>query len=114
MSTQLITDYRFGNIKINGESYSNDVILLGEEVRSNWWRDQGHSLSKKDLDAVIEYDPDVLIVGKGSSGRMSVPSYLSKQLDMEIKAYKTDQAVKRYNEMLKQGKKVAGAFHLTC
>jgi hypothetical protein len=45
---------------------------------------------------------------------MSVPNSLPKQLDMKVKAYKTDQAVRKYNELLKEGKKVAGAFHLTC
>lgn len=114
MSTQFITNYRFGRITINGESYSNDVILLGEEVRSNWWRDRGHSLSLNDLEAVIQYDPEMLIVGTGNSGRMSVPRSLPKQLDMEVKSYKTDKAVQKYNELLKEGKKVAGAFHLTC
>jgi len=114
MSTQFITDYTFGRITINGESYSNDVILLGEEVRSNWWRDRGHSLSLNDLDAVIQYDPEMLIVGTGNSGRMSVPHSLPKQLDMKVKSYRTDRAVQKYNELLKEGKKVAGAFHLTC
>ncbi|TFF97741.1 MAG: hypothetical protein EU547_03515 [Promethearchaeota archaeon] len=114
MSSQFIKDYKFGKIKINGQTYSNDVILLRKEVHPNWWRERGHSLSKDDLDIVLEYDPDILIIGTGNSGRMSVPQSLTRELNMEVKSYRTNQAVQKYNELLKKDKKIAGAFHLTC
>ena len=33
-----IDKYSFGNIRIDGRDYSQDVILLGEEVKGPWWR----------------------------------------------------------------------------
>ncbi len=114
MSSDWIEDYDFGKIVIDGEQYSDDVILLGREVKPGWWRKRGHSVNKNDLERVIEYDPDILIIGTGHSGRMSVPRGLSSKLNFEVKSYPTKKASKVYNNILEEDKKIAGAFHLTC
>ncbi|MBD3214430.1 MAG: hypothetical protein GF311_17595 [Candidatus Lokiarchaeota archaeon] len=114
MKSKFIEDYQFGRIEINNKTYTNDVILLGKEVLPEWWRERGHSLAKKDLEKVIDYNPDVLIVGTGNSGRMTVPRDLPKKLNLKVKSYPTKTAVKEYNKRLENGKKIAGAFHLTC
>jgi hypothetical protein len=114
-SSNFITHYSFGKIVIDGKTYENDIILLNKKVISNWWRDRGHRLAKNDLEKVIQFNPDILIVGKGHSGNMSVPSNLPQKLDFEIKKYDTSKAVEVYNEKIKNNtKKIAGAFHLTC
>jgi hypothetical protein len=113
--SNFITHYSFGKIIIDGKTYENDVILLNEKVISNWWRDRGHRLAKNDLKKVIEFNPDILIVGKGHSGNMTVPPNLPQKLDFQIEKYDTSKAVEVYNEKIKNNKKkIAGAFHLTC
>jgi hypothetical protein len=114
MSSQFIEKYNFGKIIINGKAYANDVILLGEKIIPNWWRKKGHNLLKQDLEKIIEYKPQLLIIGKGNNGRMRVPNALHKKLEFNIESYKTDRAVRRYNQALEEGIRVAGGFHLTC
>ena len=114
MCSNFIESYSFGRIKIDGKSYSDDVILLGKEVKSGWWRDRGHMVQKPDLFDVIEYKPDLLIIGTGNSGRMSVPSDLIKKLDFRVESYETKKACEVYNRKLNESIKLAGAFHLTC
>ena len=36
-----IEKYSFGNIRIDGRDYSQDVILLGNQVKGPWWREAG-------------------------------------------------------------------------
>jgi len=110
----VIEDYSFGRIVIDGEEFDEDVILLGEKIIEGWWRERGHSVNKKDIETILDFDPDILILGTGSSGNMKVPRSLSKRLDFEVESYPTKNAIKRYNELLKENKKVAGGFHLTC
>lgn len=114
MGTEFIEDYSFGEIIIDGERYSDDVILLGKKVKSGWWRDRGHKVSVNDLKTVIDFDPEILILGKGSSGRMKVPSDVTKKLNFKVESYQTRKACKRYNELMSKGEKTAGGFHLTC
>lgn len=114
MKNNFIEGYKFGNIKINGEVYTDDVILLGDEVKDGWWRKKGHQLSVDDLQKIIDFEPDLLIIGTGSSGRLSVPKPIKSKLDFKIKSVPTKKACEIYNKELKKGKKIAGAFHLTC
>jgi len=111
-----IDSYRFGHMVVDGEEYTNDLILLPDRVLSNWWRDQGHRLSIADLDAVFDAQPEVLFVGTGASGVMDVPAKTRQAIrdaGIDLEVARTDQAWKRYNDVQHE-RAVAGAFHLTC
>ncbi|MFO7919076.1 MAG: MTH938/NDUFAF3 family protein [Anaerolineae bacterium] len=116
MSTPRVEDYAFGHIVIDGERYEEDVIILPDRVVSNWWRDEGHTLKTQDLDVVFEADVDILVVGQGAYGRMSVPRETHQALEtagIEVMAQETDKACQIYNRLRENGG-VAAALHLTC
>lgn len=112
-----IDSYKFGEIVINGSTYTNDVIICSDTVHPNWWRKQGHSLHPDDLSTVAEEKPSILIVGCGASGIMSVPeqtkNFLREQ-GIHPEIYDTKRAVERFNELSEKGEKPAAALHLTC
>ena len=113
----LVESYRFGKIVINGQKYNKDLIVFPDEVRTNWWRKNGHSLCLEDLTVLDDIKTDFLIVGIGSAGVMKVPSEVIqelKQKEIEVIVLKTPEAVEEYNRLVKEGKQVAAAFHLTC
>jgi hypothetical protein len=112
-----IEAYSFGCMKIDGTEYRSDVIVFPDKVKSGWWRQEGHSLSVADLGEVIEFGPEVLIVGTGASGIMDVPASTVEALrekGIEVVAATTGEAWRLFNEYIRQGKNVVGAFHLTC
>ena len=83
----------------------------------NWWRNEGHRVDTDDIADILTASPEVLVVGTGYAGFMEVSKSLHSALkDRNIKliAQKTPQAVKTFNELHSQGKRVAAAFHLTC
>ena len=99
------------------QTYTADVIILPEQVRADWWRDQGHVLKPADLSAVLEASPHVLVVGQGAYGRMEVPAATLAWLQeagIEAVCGKTPQAVEAYGERCKGSRKIAAALHLTC
>lgn len=114
MTMGFIEDYSFGTITIDGKDYTDDVILLGTRVLSGWWRVSGHRVVRDDLKEVIEYGPDIFVIGTGNSGRMRVPSELVESVDFEVESYPTKKACQRYNELLETDSKVACGLHLTC
>jgi len=112
-----IDSYQFGRIVIDGTSYNNDVIIFGDSVQSNWWREQGHALSVDDLKTVVQAGPSVLIVGCGASGIMRIPEKTRRfleQRDIKLEAFDTAEAVNRFNELAKTDANVVAALHLTC
>jgi hypothetical protein len=111
-----IQSYRFGQIEIDGERYSKDVIVFPDHVRPEWWRDQGHNLVPEDLDEVFSADADVLIVGQGAYARMRVPPGTRQRIrdeGFELYVMGTKEAIELYNQRRNQ-QRVIAALHLTC
>jgi len=112
-----IDSYQFGKIVIDGKSYNSDVIILGDEIQSDWWRKQGHSLAAEDLKTILKAKLSVLVVGCGASGLMEVPDQtrqVLKERDIQLEAFDSYKAVQKFNEFSEAGVNVAAALHLTC
>ncbi len=111
-----ITDYSFGKITINGDTYTSDVIIYPDRVYSAWWRKEGHLLQVEDLSDVINAGIPVLIIGTGFYGAMKVPDkiidYL-KSRNIGTHVEKTGRAVSLYNKITDERPAIA-ALHLTC
>jgi hypothetical protein len=112
----MIDSYLFGRIKIDGEDFTSDVIIFPNRVKSDWWRKEGHTLNLEDIRDILKERPDVLIVGTGRHGLMSVPSHTRKGIEakgIELMTQRTGKATKTFNKLCKE-KKVVVALHLTC
>jgi len=112
-----IDDYSFGHMKINGQEYDRDLMILGDEVRDDWRRKDGHLLAIEDLREIIRYQPDVLIIGTGQSGEMKVDPAAKEALqkqNINLVSIQTAAAVELFNNEVQKESKVAGVFHLTC
>ena len=108
--------YRFGSITIAGETYTRDLIICPDGIRTDWWRREGHNLLPEDLEPVLEALPAVLVVGKGAYGRMAVAPQTRQTLEkagIELITQPTKKACQTYNQLRLQ-RQVAAALHLTC
>lgn len=113
----MINSYRFGNITVKDAKYNADLIIFPDHVEDKWWRLKGHELHVSDLKSVFDYEPEVLVVGKGAYGLMKITEEAVKLLDekdIRVVARKTKEACEEFNFLLKEGKKVVAALHLTC
>jgi hypothetical protein len=114
----MIDTYEAGHgIRIKGRMYRSDVKIIGDEVLSDWWRKAGHRLDQADLSDILAHRPDILVVGTGYAGMMQVPDATRKALEnqgIRLQVEKTGSAVRVFNRLHEAGRKVAGAFHLTC
>jgi len=116
MSAPKIDSYQFGQIIIDGQHYTKDLIIFPKRIVTNWWREHGHSLGIVDLQEVLTNPPQVLIIGTGASGRMRIPSSTLatiNQENIEVIVLESNAACQRFNE-LRQDKDVVLAIHLTC
>jgi hypothetical protein len=113
----LIESYDFGRIVIDGTTYGSDVIIMGNKVQASWWRKEGHTLVPSDMeDALESFQPEVVIIGTGYMGMMTVPKETRKYLEakgVEIFVERTKKACDLFNEWSKSKRTLAG-LHLTC
>ncbi len=115
----MIESYSFGSMVVDGEKYSDDLMIHDGEVKSGWVRGRGHLLRPGDLTWIVDRQPDLLVVGTGSSGRMRIGDGVGKFLadkGIDIWSGKTKKAADHFNDERKERgeEEVAGAFHLTC
>ncbi|MDD3627339.1 MAG: MTH938/NDUFAF3 family protein [bacterium] len=112
-----IKAYSFGKIKIDDTEYNSDIIILKDTVISNWWRKEGHKLFISDIEKIFnEEDPEILIIGTGAYGVLTVEKETIDFLNnkgIEFKILKTGAAVDYYNQHSEE-KLIFAALHLTC
>ncbi|MBL7156762.1 MAG: Mth938-like domain-containing protein [Candidatus Omnitrophica bacterium] len=112
-----VDNYAFGSMTVDGKVHNQDLIVFPDTIKPNWWRKEGHSLMEEDIKEIIDYKPDVLIIGKGAYGVMAIPESTRKLLksnNIELIDRNTPEAYKVFNQYVEKGKKAVGAFHLTC
>ena len=113
---QKIEKYRFGSICIERETYQSDVIIFSDNVNSRWWRKEGHRLAVEDLRDAVAAKPEILIVGKGAYGAMTIPPETEKHLQslgIRLIEANTKEACDLHNN-LSQTNRVVTCLHLTC
>ncbi len=112
-----IDSYSFGKILIEGQTFNSDLILFPDHIQENWRRQQGHYLQKKDLAGIEKISRDLLIIGTGAQGAMKVAQEVAEWLDfsgIKWERLRTAKACDKYNSLVKRGKLVIAALHLTC
>lgn len=115
----MIEHYDFGLIIVNGKKFTSDLIVFPERVVDGWWRKEGHKLHIEDLEFVLKSEPkpQVLVVGTGYNGLLKVQPEVENKLKankIELIIQPTKEVIQTFNKLLNSGKRVAGAFHLTC
>ncbi len=115
----MINSYSFGVIVINGKRYTADVIIFPNRIHEGWLRKQGHRLQLEDLQEVLDFKDSInsLVIGTGDLGMMQVPDEVIRELktrNIKVTAEPTKQACRTFNELLKSGRRVVAALHLTC
>lgn len=113
----MIEAYTFGKIIINGTQYTSDLKIIDGTVIPDWWRKEGHEVAAADIPDILESRPDILVIGKGKPGLMVADQSLHDTLlakNIALVEEKTSKAIKTFNRLYSEGKKVAAGFHLTC
>ena len=116
MGTPFIDTYQFGNIVIDGQVHTKDVILLPNRVIGGWWRQESHVLHLSDLEEVLSADIQELVIGQGAFNRMRISPEVREalpDLGIDFIALPTKEACQKYNRR-SQVRNVAAALHLTC
>jgi hypothetical protein len=111
-----IESFSFGNITIGGKNYTTDVIVYPDRVDSNWVREEEHRHQISEFANIIKTEPEILIIGTGYAGVLSVPDQIRNYLTakgIEVRVEKTKQAIEMFN-VLRHKEKVVAVLHITC
>lgn len=100
-----------------GEGVGKDIRLVGRNV-TEWKERKGHRLTLGMVTGVFGGGLEVLIIGNGVYGALECPGDVLDEVKRrgipEVHALPTPDACRLYNELFRQGRKVALLAHGTC
>ena len=116
-----INSFNFGFIVVDGKQYVYDVLILPDgtvkEREPGKGRLGSHAISRGEIENLRKVQPDVIVVGTGTSGLATLSQdaevYL-QQPDLNLMVLPSPQAVERFNRLMDEGKRVAALIHITC
>ena len=110
-------EFSFGRIVVDGQICNSDIKIVRDKLVPDWWRKSGHTVAIEDVQDILDSDSTILVVGKGQPGYMRVTESLKEHLnknDIELIVEQTSDAIKIFNRLLQEGKRVSGGFHVGC
>uniref|UniRef100_A0A3P8RKH0 Mth938 domain-containing protein n=1 Tax=Amphiprion percula TaxID=161767 RepID=A0A3P8RKH0_AMPPE len=122
MSSPQIRSLSWGLMTVEGNSAPYKDCKVWPGGSRGWdWRETGTDhrpgVQPADLEEVLKKGVDLLVIGRGMSEALQVPSAtldFVQQKGVEVRVLQTEKAVAEYNKLAVQGAKVGGVFHSTC
>lgn len=121
-TTCKIDSFNFGFIVVGGKQYNHDVDILPDgqvlEREPGKGRIGSHAITRSQLEPIVKCKPQVILVGTGTENMAKlsgdVQAWQQRGTDAKIVVMPSSKAVKEFNELAAQGKRVAALIHITC
>ena len=116
-----IDKFSFGSIVVEGRKYSRDVLIFADGTvkkrKGGFLMFGSHKIKKKEIEELIQGQPETIIVGTGTNGAANIGPELeswAKGKNLSLIVQPSYNAVAKLNELTEQQKRVAALIHITC
>lgn len=101
-------------VRVNGQDLTESFMLLPGQPVQTWQVVAGESLKPEHFSTVIEYQPELVVLGTGADLRLPDPEIYGALLSREIglEAMTTTAACRTYNLLAQDGRNVAACLIL--
>ncbi|KXS33823.1 MAG: Uncharacterized protein AWT59_0038 [Candidatus Gallionella acididurans] len=112
--TKLFTAHGADHVMVNGERHERSIVVLAEEVRSDWVVAGFDELSEAHFAYFVALKPDVLLLGTGATQRFPHPRLYRALTDagIGVECMDTPAACRTYNILVAEDRKVVAAILL--
>ena len=107
-----ITRYESGRVNIRDRSFDTSLIIFPNTIVTDWPARRADTLGGADFKAIVEYGPEVLILGTGETQVFPEPAIFATLMDLGIGFEVMDNAAacRTYNILLAEDRQVALAL----
>lgn len=108
----LITGYDQGWVEINRQRYTNNLILLPNQIIENWDVLSFDNIQAGNFEKIAELHPEVVLLGTGATHRFIHPKLTLPltNIGISLECMSTDAACRTYNILMSEGRNVAAAL----
>lgn len=120
--TVLFDSFRFGEVVIGGKSYG-DLLVVGEKIEERddlrLERELGtdHLIGDWEVTRLLSGHPEIVLIGTGTVGVLKVEEGVREKIKnagAKLVVLPTPLAIREYNTLVGQGKRVNALIHSTC
>lgn len=110
----LITGYDQGWVEINRQRYSQNLILLPDQLMADWDASDIASIRAEHFEKIATLKPDVVLLGTGERHQFIHPklSRALTEIGVSLECMSTHAACRTYNILMAEGRHVAAALLL--
>jgi hypothetical protein len=116
-----IDSFNFGFIVVADKQYTHDVVILPDgtvkERNPGKGRLGSHSIARSEIEALTRVQPDVILIGTGVHGMARLAHdaefYLTEP-NLNLMMLPSPQIVRKFNQYMEDGERVAALIHVTC
>ena len=116
-----IDSFNFGFIVVDEKQYTQDIMILPDgtvkERNHGKGRLGSHSISRSEIETLTREQPEIILIGTGVHGMARLAHdaehYLSLP-EVNLALMTSPQLVKKFNQYVENGEKVAALVHVTC
>jgi hypothetical protein len=116
-----IDSFNFGFIVVDEKQYSSDIVILPDGTVKERTPGKGrlgsHTIARGEIEALTKTQPEVILIGTGvqNMARLAHDAefYLTEP-DLDLTLLPSNEVVKKYNQLIEDGEKVAALIHITC
>jgi hypothetical protein len=116
-----INSFNFGFIVVDDKQYSGDIVILPDgtvkERAPGKGRLGSHSIARSEIEALTKEQPDVILVGTGVQGMARLArdaEFYLMEPNLNLTLLPSPEVIKKYNQYVEDGEKVAALIHVTC
>lgn len=108
----LFTAYGDDYVSVNHQPYRSSLIVLPEKLVTDWTLPNFEALTNSHFEAILEFDPEIVLLGTGATLRFPHPSLTQALIRAQIgvEVMDTPAACRTYNILVSEGRKVAAAL----
>ncbi len=111
----------FGWIIVDGKRHRHDVVIFPDgrvkRRKGGFLMFGSHSFKRKEFEELCKGKIDVLVVGTGTDGVAKISEEARKFLEnskITVVELLSEDAIKKFNELVDGNKKVGAIIHVTC
>lgn len=109
-----IRAYQPGQVRIDETTYERSIIVSQDELVVNWPPQSLDDLEGGHLQAILDLEPEVILLGSGVRQRFPEREILQQimQTGIGVEVMETGAACRTYNILMAEGRRVAAALFL--
>jgi uncharacterized protein len=108
------TGYGAGYVEINGARHTHSLVVGADRLVTDWPATSLDELSADHVAAILELNPEIVLLGSGSTFRFPEPKRLGPlyKAHIGVEVMDTPAACRTYNILLGEGRNVVAALIL--